>query len=147
MLFDVQEKQKLFVKALIILNFALFAVGCRDKSVHTAPKTEDASEVGKQKVSNKKVLKVQLAERIEPFMGTSVAEKWNRETWIGKFGNPLRDRDLGSGLEYLEYIEPGPYKPSGRRLITGVVVTLKDGVTLNCEWHYTEFGRPGDWPK
>ena len=140
-----QPKYEVIVKILLITLSVLIGVGCRDKpKKYIVPYPATDAEVGKLGGSNEEVRKVSIAARIEPFMNVSVTEKWSRRTWIEKFGQPLRDHNTGSGVEYLEYVEPGPYKPSGRRLITGVVVGLKDGVTLACEWHYTTFGLPGD---
>lgn len=102
---------------------------------YQAPNGENVSN------DNGSAIKVELVEKFEPYMKVAVDEKWDEKKWLEKMGMPTRLRREKSGV-FLEYIDPGPYEASGSKLISGVVIIIRDGATTNVNYHYTSFGMP-----
>jgi uncharacterized protein YcfL len=86
------------------------------------------------------VPQVKLVSKAEVFKEQAVSEKWSYSEWIKNFGNPASKRGTGN-LVYLEYIQPGPYPHIGDKMITGIIVTLKNNQTSEVHYHYTWFGK------
>jgi len=121
---------------LIIIICSFFLISCKKEKIkyvtgEVLTKNYDAIEPEERKAD--------LVLKIEPKIPLAIAEHWNRSKWIEEFGQPLYEREINGG-KVLEYIQSGPYPPSGRKLITGVIVFLQDDKTVDTEMHVTTFG-------
>jgi hypothetical protein len=90
-------------------------------------------------VDGKELPIVEVASEVRVHIDEAIKSGWSREIWYKKIGLPERFRDLGDGVQVIEYIEHGPYRPAGPKLITGVVILLRNGRTVEWDWHYTSF--------
>jgi hypothetical protein len=84
--------------------------------------------------------KVKLAQRIEPSLDVSIAEKWSAKKWREMFGEPAVARELKDGTLLLGYYEDGPYHTGSKKIITGVDIWIINGVTEKWDWHFTTLG-------
>ncbi|MEI6605965.1 MAG: hypothetical protein WCP35_11690 [Verrucomicrobiota bacterium] len=127
---------------LLVYIIAITALSCSRRGT-TPGNFQSAGGVETVQVDRTgKVPKVNLVTKIEPLLSNAITEHWGRDMWISKVGQPLRIRNLGEGVELMEYVETGPFEPCGEKLISGVIIVLKDGATMKYEWHYTTFGLP-----
>lgn len=102
----------------------------------------DTSKTKQFELKTDNIRRVDLVQKIEPMLPTAISEKWSKETWIQKFGPPWREEKVGSEYELLEYSDSGPFKNSGKELITGVIIKLQSGHTFDYELQRTTFGMP-----
>lgn len=124
------------MKLLICIIYVGFLISCRQnkgESVSDETKVEDDGAVDSE------VLKADVVIAIEPKIPSAIQENWSRNRWIREFGQPFSEREINGG-KVLEYIQPGPYPPSGKKLITGVIVFLQNDKTVDTELHVTTFG-------
>jgi len=84
------------------------------------------------------VPQVKLVSKAELIKDQAISEKWGESDWIKNFEAHAFKRGEGD-LVYLEYIEPGPYPHIGDKMITGIIVILKNNQTSEVKYHYTGF--------
>ena len=114
-------------------------VGACSKKVGTEIKKKEEAKIGP---SFEHIPRVEIVKKIEPFLQKAISEKWNKQAWIDKFGNPWRNEIIDSTYEFIEYSDRGPFKASGKELITGVIIKLRSDITYDHEFRRTTFGLP-----
>ena len=87
------------------------------------------------------VPQVKIVSKSLEFRDRALLEKWPRSRWIESMGEPTYIRTVDEWL-YLEYIQPGPYPHIGDKMITGIIVIMKNDMTYEVNDHYTSFGAP-----
>jgi hypothetical protein len=87
------------------------------------------------------VPQVKIVSKALEFRDRALLEKWPKSKWIESMGEPAYIRTVDDSL-YLEYIQPGPYPHIGEKMITGIIVIIKNDMTYEVNDHYTSFGVP-----
>lgn len=76
------------MKIICILTSLMPFVGACSKKVGTERKKKEEAKIGS---SFDHIPRVEIVKKIEPFLQKAISEKWNKQAWIDKFGNPWRN--------------------------------------------------------
>lgn len=87
----------------------------------------------------KDIPKVPIIHTIYEVSNAAVQQKWSRQTWIIRFGQPTSSDLLKDGSEIIRYTDHGPHQPPPSKFfLSGAEIMLVNDETVFVRYTHTE---------